>query len=57
MNHLGEIWKIFEKEYNIILHENDIKEIIETNKLYKEKLNINFFYNIRKQIYEILNNN
>ena len=55
--YLKEIRKILEKEYSIILHENDIEEIIETNKLYNEQSNINFVYNITQQIYEILNNN
>ena len=55
--YLKEIRKILEKEYSIILHENDIEEIIETNKLYNEQSNINFVYNISLQIYEILNNN
>jgi hypothetical protein len=55
--YLKEIRKILEKEYSIILHENDIEEIIETNKLYNEQSNINFVYNISQQIYEILNNN
>ena len=55
--YLKEIRKILEKEYSIILHENDIEEIIEINKLYNEQSNINFVYNISQQIYEILNNN
>lgn len=55
--YLKEIRQILEKEYSIILHENDIQEIIETNKLYKEQLNINTIYNISQKIWEIFNNN
>ena len=54
--YLQEIRKILEKEYSKFLHENDIKEIIETYELYNGQLNNNFIYNISQQIWEILNN-
>ena len=51
-----DIKKILENEYNIYLDLNNIMEIVESKKLYEEKLTPNFNYNISQKIWKILNN-
>ena len=56
LKYIEEIKKTLEYEFNIYLNENQIKEIIESTNLYKEKLDPNLSYDISQKIWEILKN-